>query len=1242
MRRHITKLFKCGICSFSCSDIDILQSHTYEKHACLECNRQFFCKLYHCCKKKKNFMIGGSNNPQPGSSSSSSPSLSPPVPVGFHKISSSFKDTLCVYKHEFLQDFAIISDAMDSIDKQLQSLVLTYVNLHNGIRLKLFLEMLFEDSKTLEQKIKSYPSAAFRIPHKTFINQGIKDCVTYLTSLCELLAQEISGLVLLKIINCRVVIMKYLPTQAKGKLGLGYLKRKRGILNSNVDQNCFHVSVVLCLHANNFILKNGKKFSETTKRERQKAKAFLESKKTGQQLCEKYPMRYSNLNYGKDLSLLNTFEQENNVAVSVYKFSKKYNAIITLRAPDKDYPRSCSLLMLSRSHLPKNEQLKYRNKYHFASIVNPNIFFNTKRKKALGFCNKCSTHYTNPSHLKTCMSGQNPEYKFSKKIEYRYTDLQKAIIPECTLYFQFLYANESYVKNVVKCKIIGFGLLGVDANYKELFSHFYVGNDSVEVFFDHMLLNASFYLDKMITSQLPLTATTEEREYMKTLKTCPMCNRDYDKAKNIIVVINHHHHDPEIPKTFICNQCNLKYYCLRKIFAFTFGLDICGKELLENISTTAIKHVQLIPKSETDSFLGIILKNKFILYGAENHLSETLYNSMDYADADDYEMLKNAEPEYCNILSNYLPFPHSSVHTVDDLRKNLPSKPDFFDISYPTLEQQKAYKTAKKYYQMLGCTSLHDYAIYHLKASTYGVACVMSSYSKFVYTHFKLHPLTDITISNYSYSALHYISQPNYHHLTDVKIYELLKENLIGGLSISAIKFVACQSPRLGDNVLPQDEIECISFDYNKQYNFLVGSLLPHSEYHLYSPEEVQNFKLDDISKNTDIHYFLCVDLSYPQSLKRMTAGLPLCPTKTKLFNEQTNKLFSLNEFSSNDKVMGMSKVSLDQHDKKGAWVSHQNLLLYLKLGMKLLNINQVISFRVKKSFENFTSACHTAFLQAKNKLHARIIKTCGNNCVGQLMSRGKSERVTICLDEKKATKLLAKSNFTNAISITEDMMCVSMLTKKTLLVKNLMMAFYILQESKRLLYEAYYCHFLPVFKNRLSCVLVETDGFTIRLLGGSENGNLYSDLKKLSHIVEFSRLPPDNPYYDSSRADVPGMIKIECINIRSIVSLRCKQFAIQTCNLQQCFTHKQIDCKKCLPASADIIKGIQKTRFTHDRFLKILNSLDSGVEEYTSISKKGGCIVVANKTRQFARVVGGDRIFISKYETVPLGYFEK
>lgn len=75
--------------------------------------QEFFSKLYQRCKA--NTIVGG------GQGEGSDTSII--VPAIFQKISSSFKDTICNYKTVFHQDYVLVTDAIESINGEIVTLV---------------------------------------------------------------------------------------------------------------------------------------------------------------------------------------------------------------------------------------------------------------------------------------------------------------------------------------------------------------------------------------------------------------------------------------------------------------------------------------------------------------------------------------------------------------------------------------------------------------------------------------------------------------------------------------------------------------------------------------------------------------------------------------------------------------------------------------------------------------------------------------------------------------------------------------------------------------------------------------------------------------------------------------------------------------------------------------------------------------------------------------------------------------
>lgn len=1226
VKPKLKKLFKCAMCKFECDDIETLQSHTYQAHVCLLCNRTYFCKLYHKCKVKKTTLVGGGG------------SQDIDIPSTFTHVSGSFKDVIVTFSHKFTDNFELISDAINSIKSDLHKLIKSYINHHTGIRLKIALELLFNDIKHSREVIKLYPSPALRIHHKDFIDPVLLDCVNYISALCELLAHNLSGLILIKCLSLNATIMKFSPKKGNGYIPLGPCKNKKGIICSRVKDNCFAASVLLALHTKDFKTKDGNTYFNTRGYEKMKIKRHLEKKETAANLIMHSSLKYSTLNYGEDLSLLGLFESSNLIGVNVYKYSLKEKGIVTIRACQTMYETNISLLMLYRSHLPLKERKHYHSQIHFAAIVCKDSFFAIKKKKYLGFCDYCTSYYTSPTHTIQCLSGIASNYTVPSKLNYRFTGLHRMLVPQISIFFTFIYGNKSAKENVIDLFVLGYGLVGINALYQETFSNFYVGSDALDNFYDYLLVNCNYYLDTLVQNQLPLVVSKEERDYMKKIKSCFCCGRSFD-GKDVIVVCNHHHHQL-ISNNFPCRECNNMYYNPRRIICFTNDLDINGKFLLDNINEKALKNVFIIPKSGSDGFLSITLQNKITFFDTTNHLLEKLHKAMQCTDADDFYLLIQHEPINHKYFSRHLAFPHTFIQCVGDLQGNFPSAEQFQDIMYTQREMESAYEHAKLTYNIVNCENLLDYANACLKSNTYGIADLMINYSRFLQNIFTIHPWFDVSLSSYSYNAAHYISKSNYHNLNNLKIYEAISQGLMGGISLSVQKLVQCVSKRFGDDVSDQDTVECVYLDYNKEFLFLLGEKIPYSDYHFYTPDQVETFKLSCLYDDNDIHYILHVDMHYPNEIKTMTQFFPLLPTKTFITAGDVQKLYCNTEKLCNDnQLLGMSKIQLTQQDKKLVWVSHTNLKLYIKLGMQLTKIHNIISYKVSNHFLPFREKCSEAITKSKNSVHALICKSLANHTVGYLMSKCFNQRVVVCTEKQKAIKLLYNNNFVNAESVTADMMIIALKKKRSLITKNILISFHILEESKRLLYQTYYCELMPVFRNRLSLVLCDTDSLLIKITGASER-SLYDDLKKLSHIIEYSQVPKEIiDLHDNSRKGQIGMMKIESIRIRSVVSLRAKQFSILETCIPKCDPDLKIGCEGC---NRHIMKGIRLAQaVTHEKFMRVLCRDDDGVCDYDSITKSGTSITFMRKNRKFLSVCDSGRLFISENTTVPIGFFD-
>ena len=122
--------------------------------------------------------------------------------------------------------------------------------------------------------------------------------------------------------------------------------------------------------------------------------------------------------------------------------------------------------------------------------------------------------------------------------------------------------------------------------------------------------------------------------------------------------------------------------------------------------------------------------------------------------------------------------------------------------------------------------------------------------------------------------------------------------------------------------------------------------------------------KLEDILNtpdNSDIGYFVEVDLKYPDNIKQKTKIFPFAPMNKKInpddFNDYMKELKP-------DTYIQSSKLICDWSDKKNYLIHYRFLKFYIRHGMIVDKIHHVISFKQSIWLEK----CISSNTQKRNK----------------------------------------------------------------------------------------------------------------------------------------------------------------------------------------------------------------------------------------------------------------------------------
>ena len=143
--------------------------------------------------------------------------------------------------------------------------------------------------------------------------------------------------------------------------------------------------------------------------------------------------------------------------------------------------------------------------------------------------------------------------------------------------------------------------------------------------------------------------------------------------------------------------------------------------------------------------------------------------------------------------------------------------------------------------------------------------------------------------------------------------------------------------------MLSQMKTKTLYADTNMSYGPSMSQPLPYDEIKI-----DKNVKLEEISNtpdDSDIGFFIEVDLNYPDKIKEKTKHFPFPPEKKVNPDDISEYLKEILP----DTYTKTKKLICDWSDKKNYLIHHRMLKFYVRHGMEVVNVHTVISFKQSK-----------------------------------------------------------------------------------------------------------------------------------------------------------------------------------------------------------------------------------------------------------------------------------------------------
>ena len=246
---------------------------------------------------------------------------------------------------------------------------------------------------------------------------------------------------------------------------------------------------------------------------------------------------------------------------------------------------------------------------------------------------------------------------------------------------------------------------------------------------------------------------------------------------------------------------------------------------------------------------------------------------LDYMGENDLKKLKTEFPDKWKYLTKKLAYPYDYFNSIDDYQKPVDNlkKEDFFSKlknGYPDAEE---IERTKEIFKLLNIKNGEDLTEIYLKSDVLLLACVSEKFIKISVIEYGINPLYSVSLPGYTWQCGLKYTGINLQSLQDKDIILLLENNFRGGISSA-----------MGDRYVKSDENKKILYiDATNLYGPSMSESIPYDEI-----EFDNNVELEDILNtpdDSDIGYFIEVDLKHPDNIKEKTKHFPFAPVNKKI-----------------------------------------------------------------------------------------------------------------------------------------------------------------------------------------------------------------------------------------------------------------------------------------------------------------------------------------------------------------------
>ena len=390
----------------------------------------------------------------------------------------------------------------------------------------------------------------------------------------------------------------------------------------------------------------------------------------------------------------------------------------------------------------------------------------------------------------------------------------------------------------------------------------------------------------------------------------------------------------------------------------------------------------------------------------------------------------------------------------------LPNRDKFFSSLKSQDISKKDYEKAKNMWDTFDIKNLREYHDLYLK--TDGLLCDV--FEKFINTclnYYGLDPCHYFSSPGLAWDALLKMTGIELELISDIGMHLFIEKGMRGGISYIAKRYSKANNEYMKDYDNTEGAIYIMYFDANNLYGWAMTQYLPYGGFEWMTEEEINNFDLSSVKKDSPEGYILELDLEYPSELHDYFDDYPPAPEKLKVTNDMLSKYCSDIANKHGIRVGEVNKLIPNLGNKKNYVIHHRNLQLYISLGMEMTKFHRILKFKQSDWMKKHINFNTEKRKNAYNNYEKNFFKVMINSVYGKTMENvRKRVNVKLINNAKDYVKPVSRPNFVSQKIFSKNLVAVYKIKPILLLNKPIYVGFSALELSKLLMYDFHYNYF--------------------------------------------------------------------------------------------------------------------------------------------------------------------------------------